>query len=352
MYNKSAVIIAFLILLCKVTFAQNVWFLKNDRRLVNNKDSADYIRIISAPDSGDVLYNITELYTDNKKKLVGKSLSDKGFVPQGKILTYYSNGKIQNIIEFSNGKISGDFYEYFPNGILYTHRYFTTPTEYADRNNLKFINNYNLLICNDVDGTALANEGFGLYKVYTERFDGLLEAGLVKNGKRQGDWNGVDTALNVSYTEKYEDGLFISGMSFDNLGIKHTYATQDLVQPSYTGGYEAFIKYLQQNLLSTAKSKNNKTNGRVFVEFTVDLSGRIDSVRTLRSPNEYLSAAAERVIFDAPGWKPASERGVYRKVKLTVPIDFGPEKLKFIGRPIVRQAKAPNDWFEQYQPGF
>lgn len=258
MHIKIAFSIAILLLLGKITFAQNVWFLKNDRRLVNNKDSADYIRIISAPDSGDVLYNITELYTDNKKKLVGKSLSEKDFVPQGKILTYYSNGKIQNIIEFSNGKISGDFYEYFPNGILYTHRYFTTPTEYPDRNNLKFINNYKLLICNDVDGTALANEGFGLYKVYTERFDGLLEAGLVKNGKRQGDWNGVDTALNVSYTEKYEDGLFISGTSFDNLGIKHTYATQDLVQPSYTGGYEAFINIFNKTYYLPPSQKRIK----------------------------------------------------------------------------------------------
>ncbi|MCC8410556.1 TonB family protein [Mucilaginibacter sp. UR6-1] len=343
MHNKITFSIALLLLLGKVTFAQNVWFLKNDRRLVNNKDSADYIRIISAPDSGDVLYNITELYTDNKKKLIGKSLSEKAFIPQGKILTYYYNGKIQNIIEFSNGKISGDFYEYFPNGKLYTYRYFTTPTEYTDRNNLKFINNYKLEICNDVDGTVLANDGFGLYKVYTEQFDGLLEAGLVKNGKRHGDWNGIDTALNVNYTEKYEDGLFISGTSYDNLGIKHTYATQDLVQPEYAGGYEAFTKYLQQNLLSSAKSKKNKTKGRVFVEFTVDLSGRVDSVRTLRSPDEYLSAEAERLIFDAQGWKPASERGVYRKVKLTVPIDFGPERLKFIGRPI--DPKVPNDWF-------
>jgi len=52
---------------------RNVYFLKNDGRYVVTRDSADYIRIVSEPDSGSALYNVAEGYLSGKRKLTGKS---------------------------------------------------------------------------------------------------------------------------------------------------------------------------------------------------------------------------------------------------------------------------------------
>ena len=48
---------------------RDIHFLKNSGREVKTRDSADYIRIITEPDSGSVLYNIAEVYVNNKPKL-------------------------------------------------------------------------------------------------------------------------------------------------------------------------------------------------------------------------------------------------------------------------------------------
>jgi hypothetical protein len=50
---------------CSAQVKMNVYFLKNDGRYVSTRDSADYIRAVTEPDSGSTLYNVAEFYLNN-----------------------------------------------------------------------------------------------------------------------------------------------------------------------------------------------------------------------------------------------------------------------------------------------
>ena len=85
-------------------------------------------------------------------------------------------------------------------------------------------------------------------------------------------------------------------------------------------GKECFRQYivdsLNRNLI--------KCNGRVFVQFIVDIDGKIKDinfVRGIEGCNDYIEEI-ERVFYSCPPWIPGKQRGVPVKVQFTFPIVF------------------------------
>ncbi len=56
---------------------------------VQQRDSADYIRVVSEPDSGSTLYNVFEFYPNGVKKLTGKSSTIDPQKYEGACIRYY-----------------------------------------------------------------------------------------------------------------------------------------------------------------------------------------------------------------------------------------------------------------------
>ena len=56
---------------------QNVYLIKNNGKEVKIRDSADFVRIIEEPDSGEVYFNLKEYYKDGKLKSVTEFKKDK-----------------------------------------------------------------------------------------------------------------------------------------------------------------------------------------------------------------------------------------------------------------------------------
>src|SRR6201996_6216821 len=108
-------LIALFILAFVPAFAQkqNVYFLKNNGTYVNDRDSADYIRIVREPDSASTLYNVLEFYPNGKKKLIGKSSRIDPPNYQGTCMTFDKNGRKKEIQNFKNNLPAGMQYEYF-----------------------------------------------------------------------------------------------------------------------------------------------------------------------------------------------------------------------------------------------
>ena len=92
--------------------------------------------------------------------------------------------------------------------------------------------------------------------------------------------------------------------------------------PKPEGGVLAFMKYLAKKIKYPRQARTMGIEGKVFVEFVIDETGKIVNVRTIKGIGAGCDEEAERVLRDAPAWSPGKQRGVPVKVKKILPINF------------------------------
>ena len=303
---------------------QNVYFLKNNGKEVNIKDSADFIRVISEPDSGETLFNIKEFYTNGKVKLISKtSKADKKQL-EGQAVSFFPNGKRQDVGTYKEGKKEGDFYEYYPNGLLYCVKEYTNDLPPVGGNsvgNLR-IRQYLIKSCNDSTGKPLLSDGEGHYIGYYPGFKKVFEEGEVKGGKRQGVWSGNSEKDSLNpFNETYESGKLISGTSTDKEGKLYTYTVRE-INPEFEGGERAFGRFLSNNIRYPRDAKVNNIQGRVFVTFVIERDGSLTDIKTTKAPSADLADESVRVLKLSPKWIPGYQYGKAVRVEYTVPINF------------------------------
>lgn len=255
---KPLITIAFLFI-GTACFAQrqNVYFLKNNGMYVQQRDSADYIRVVSEPDSGSTFYNVFESYPNGVKKLTGKSSVIDPPRYEGVCVRYYKNGKKQSVINYKDNNIVGDEYEFYPNGKLYVAK------KYPDTVSANHGNHYLLTAENDSLGNALVTDGNGYYKDYDSKFKNIVEEGNIKNGKSDGQWKGVDEGLHITFIEKYDNGKLLSGISIGEHNDTVKYTVRGVV-PQYKGGEKSFANFLAKNVRYPEYERDNNIQGKVL----------------------------------------------------------------------------------------
>ncbi len=93
-------------------------------------------------------------------------------------------------------------------------------------------------------------------------------------------------------------------------------------QPSFPGGDEARIKYLQENIKYPEMAKESGIQGTVYVTFVVEKDGRITNVKVLRGIGGGCDEEAVRIIKNMPRWKPGKQRGRAVRAQFNMPIRF------------------------------
>ena len=93
-------------------------------------------------------------------------------------------------------------------------------------------------------------------------------------------------------------------------------------QPSFPGGDEARIKYLQENLKYPEEAKEIGTQGRVFLTFVIETDGSITDVKILRGIGSGCDEEAIRVVKTMPKWIPGKQRGNPVRVQFNLPVRF------------------------------
>jgi TonB family protein len=92
--------------------------------------------------------------------------------------------------------------------------------------------------------------------------------------------------------------------------------------PEFPGGKDAMAVWITANLKYPAEAVKAKITGKVYVNFTVSSSGKIDNVVVSKSASPMLNAEAVRVISNMPDWKPGSQAGKSVAVQIQVPVEF------------------------------
>ncbi len=90
--------------------------------------------------------------------------------------------------------------------------------------------------------------------------------------------------------------------------------------PSYPGGLAEFGNYLKKNL--KWKQDNRTAEGKVYVEFFVEVDGTITDVKIVRGLSQSCDKEALRLVRAMPKWIPGTWYQKPRRVKMVLPIEF------------------------------
>ena len=82
------------------------------------------------------------------------------------------------------------------------------------------------------------------------------------------------------------------------------------------------MQYLGKNTKFPQIAKENGIQGRVFIQFVINKTGKVVNVEVVRGVDPYLDKEALRVVKAMPKWKPGKQRGKAVKVSYIVPINF------------------------------
>lgn len=296
---------------------QNVYFLKNNGKYVDVRDSADYIRVVREPDSASVLYNVFEFYLSGKRKLIGKSEKVDPPKYEGQCLAYYANGAKSSITNYKDGVKVGSEYEFYPNGKPYL------VAEYiADGKRDSYFRGYLITANYDSLGTALVEKGNGHCKLYDSNFKNIEEEGNIIDGKRDGVWKGSSTKPQTSFTENYKNGELISGTATFADGTTAGYTKSRGTEPMFKGGVQAFGAYLGRNIQYPDYERGNNIQGVVILSFVVEKDGKVTEVKVNESVSKGIDNEALRVIKNSPRWIPGTMFTRPVRVAYSVPVNF------------------------------
>lgn len=91
--------------------------------------------------------------------------------------------------------------------------------------------------------------------------------------------------------------------------------------PSFPGGDEGLIKYLNSNIKYPPMAKDAGIQGVVYVTFVIGPDGKVKDAKILRGVRG-LDDEALRVVKAMPSWKPGKQRGKSVSVQYNLPIRF------------------------------
>lgn len=93
--------------------------------------------------------------------------------------------------------------------------------------------------------------------------------------------------------------------------------------PEFPGGMQALMSYLTNNLTYPSLSRDNNSQGKAFVKFTVNSDGSIRDVEIIRSSGDvYLDQEEMRLVESMPNWTPGRQGVKAVPVKFVMPINF------------------------------
>ena len=94
-------------------------------------------------------------------------------------------------------------------------------------------------------------------------------------------------------------------------------------QPEFPGGMKALIKFLSENIKYPRISRDNGSQGKAIVRFTVKADGTVMDAEIVKSSCDvYLDKEAVRVVEQMPKWTPGRNEGKPVNVKFIIPINF------------------------------
>jgi TonB family protein len=93
-------------------------------------------------------------------------------------------------------------------------------------------------------------------------------------------------------------------------------------QPTPKGGLNAFYHYIQENLKYPEEAKEMGVEGKVFVQFIVEPTGKLTEIQAVKGIGAGCDEEAVRVLEIAEAWNPATVADLPVKTRMILPITY------------------------------
>lgn len=284
------------------------YYMTNYGKVVNTADSADFVRVIIAPDKEDKagLFTVADVFRNGNKRMSAQSHSSSYIVKlEGSCIRYYPSGGRESIINYENGSVSGQAIKYYPNGQLYT------VTQTKDKQTT-------LIECHDTTGRVLAENGEGTWLDVIADHTTIYQRGTIVKGMRQGKWVKLIDGKELPF--EYHNGKAVIITNSEH--TSEIISKPDLPAAVQDGG-DTFLAYIAKNTRYPGIAREKSITGVVWVSFVVEKNGVLNDIKVDPGASQSLDEEAMRVVKECPlTWIPAFDNGKPVRTVGKVPVCF------------------------------
>ena len=175
---------------------------------------------------------------------------------------------------------------------------------------MKFVNPAEVLQYWTVDGIPKVIDGNGYYDDFEQT---ALSHGKLTAGVKDSTWTGKDYDPDITFTEIYDKGKFISGISTDENGVKHPYDVL-FINPKSKKGIDDFYSHISGNI------RTEDISGKIIVHFFIETDGSVKEIKILKGLDKMHDQEVIRIVRNYRHWNCAEFRGIKRRAGFTLPI--------------------------------
>lgn len=282
---------------------------------ISDREAATYIRAYMGYDSAAQLHEIRD-YRSNGQLMCAWHYSEQDrYVREGPSTWYSADNKPGSRGQYVKGKRCGQWTEYYMNGQLKRQYTYHSPDSTGDDGNYLIDNSW------DSAGRTEVRNGNGIYRERNDSSGMVTHQGLVKNGLREGIWEGFGKDGQKAYEDEYRAGKFVRGYRFGENGTCVAYDSL-YTPPEFPGGTAAMMKTIYRNIRYPREDIDMGIEGTVIIGFTVNKKGDVVDVEVQRSVSAAIDREAVRVVAKMPAWTPGLQRGQPVAVAYRLPIKF------------------------------
>ena len=318
---KNKLFIITLLFIANLTFAQapkivSVKIFLDSLKRETTEGNHKYYRIIRDYNSNKSIYEFSEYYKSGKIALRGSTKDPDYIKLDGNVISYFESGSKKTASNYTDSNLVGKQFKWYENGVMQFEKDFTFDPiknqstekviQYWDENKNQTV----------VDGNGIYDNLNDLNRNYENEIVFFAEKGEIKNGVRNGVWTGKSLKLKITFSEIYNDGKLISGISTDENGINYNYS-EFMQKPEPKNGIGSFYKYIGQNY-NTPHVQG--LQGKIYITFVVDKEGKLIEPKVLRDIGYGTGGEAIRIINKASNWIPGKMRGIPIRTMYSLPI--------------------------------
>lgn len=174
-----------------------------------------YTRVITNYSQQSIRYVVTDFYKNGRKKMTGSTLDRDVLKKDGEFIYYFKNGSKESVINFKEDHKEGKEVNWYENQTKKSEKLnvWNPKTKTCQTLLLNFWDENKEQIVTDGNGEYEGTEGF------------VTQKGVIKDGLKQGVWQGTDTLNKVTFIENYDKGILISGTKTDENNVQISYSS-------------------------------------------------------------------------------------------------------------------------------
>jgi antitoxin component YwqK of YwqJK toxin-antitoxin module len=273
---------------------------------ISNEKNFKFIRVIKDFKDQKDLYDVVFYSRSGKVERQAKTSNKFEMVFEGPCVYYYENGNRRRIETYFEKKINGKQFEWYENGKPKLESEVIIDKE-TNNSTTKIIHYWN------ANNEQKVIDGFGDYEEISGPY---FASGKIKNGFKDGKWEGYDFKIGYTFSENYENQKLLSGVSIDSDKVSRTYTMVE-VKPEPKNGLKDFYKHVAKNFRVPEKYG---LNGRILVGFNVDKNGEVIDPKILVSMGFGTDEEAIKIVTTYKNFAPGEIRGIKVKYAFTLPI--------------------------------